>query len=397
MEDKSNILYLAKKYGTPIFLIDLNKIIENLQRFRNAFKKEQNIIIGYSIKTNYYSEILKKLFEQKVYPEVICDIDYEFSKRSGGDLSKVIFNGPAKTEEELEKAIKNNAFLIIVDSETELDKIEKIALKLDKEVDIGIRINPKIDFKSPFIGNTKLGIKKKYAKKLIENLRNYKHINLKALHVNIGTQIIDIKAHAQALQYLLNFSRELKNDLNINIKYIDLGGGYASETTLNENGLSITDFANEIHKIMKQNNSNQTLIFELGRYIVEDACYVISKVISIKEQNDKWVLLDISANYLVPLSTANYKVELVDKSVKTEVYNFGGRICYSADIIQKRVKFPKLKEGDIVLVRNTGAYTWSWSANYGDLLPPIIIKENNNYRLTKKRQTLQQVYRSKCV
>jgi diaminopimelate decarboxylase len=381
--EKDELIQLSNKYGTPLFVIDLDKIKENFDRFKKSFGKE--VIISYSYKTNYYPKIIKLIDKLGGNPEVVSGMELLFAKEFS-DLKKAIFNGPAKTSEELELAIKESIFLINMDNLDELNLLENIAKKLNKKVNIGIRLNPTIEVegKVSFASeDSKLGMKKKEAYKAIEIIKKSKYLNLVAIHIQLGTQIIDPNSYILAIREI----KKIISETDINIEYIDLGGGFANESLLNEKNLSIKNFANEIVNEKNKLGLNQRLIFEPGRYIVDDACFVISKVMSIK---DNWVILDSGVNYLIPLKGSGFRIKFLD-NLKTKRYDFAGNLCFGADIIAKDVQSPNLKVGDIVKIENCGAYTLSMSEQFIYPFPTIIIKENKKYRLDLKRKTPKEI------
>jgi diaminopimelate decarboxylase len=381
--EKDELIQLSDKYGTPLFVIDLDRVKENFLRFKKSFGN--NSIIGYSYKTNYYPRIIKLIDKLGGNPEVVSWMELLFAKKIS-KLNKAIFNGPAKTHEELELAIKEDVFLINIDNLDELSLLERIAKKLNKKVNVGIRLNPtmEVEGKVSFaLEDSKLGMKKKEAYNAISIIKNSKYLSLIAVHINLGTQIINPNSYVLAIREI----KKIIEETNADIKYIDLGGGFASESALNEKNLSIQNFANEIINEKKRLGLNQKLIFEPGRYIVGDACFVISRVMSIK---DNWVILDTGVNYLIPLKGSDYRIKCLDNS-KSRRYDFAGNLCFGADIIAKDILCSNLKVGDIIKIENCGAYTLSMSEQFIYPFPTIVIKENSKYKLSLKRKTPKEV------
>jgi len=362
-----NINKLAKKYGTPLFIIDLDKIKDNFLRFKKAFPES---IIAYSYKTNFHPEILKMLNQLQIFTEVISDQEIFFAKKTGANPNKIIYNGLGRQEEDFKQAILKDFFSININSFDELQRISKVSKKLKKKIKVGFRMSPKIKIEKEktFMENSKFGIKFEEYKKALEIVENNPFLDLKIIFANVGTNIANPQVYVKSFNFLDKFAKS-------KIPYIDLGGGFASESILRENKKSIFDFGKEINKI---NNKKYKLIFEPGRYIVEDACYCITKILSI---NNKSVILDIAGNFLIPLANANYRV-LVSKGNFN--YNFGGNLCFGSDIIQENVKTKKLSVGKIMQINNAGAYTFSMKNNLGYSDPTILIKKNN--KLIKYRE-----------
>lgn len=368
-----DIAKLAKQYGTPIFLIDLDKIKDNFLRFKRAFPDS---IIGYSYKTNFHPGVLKKLNEIGGFAEVISPQEIYFAEKTGVSMDKIIYNGVGRQDGDFERVLSKKLFSININSIGELERLSTIS---DKKIDMGLRIDPELDIeeKKSFT-KTKFGIKRKDLEKALKIIKENSNLKLKVLHASIGTNIIN-PSHYVELFKLLDKISDKKTE------YLDLGGGFASESIMNENGTSISNFGKMINGV---NKNKYKLIFEPGRHLVEDACYCIAKVLSV---NDNWVITDIAGNFLVPLANANYRIDL--SSGKYE-YNFGGNLCFGADIIQKNVKSKKINAGDIIRVNNAGAYTFSMRNNLGNLDPIILIKENGKIRKSKEQMTSKSLFES---
>lgn len=362
---------LVKKYGSPLFVIDLDKVKENFLRFNEAFP---NAIISYSYKTNFHPEILKKLNELGAFAEVISPQEIYFAEEIDMERNKIIYNGIGRQEENFKKTVLKNFFSININS---IGELKRLSLVSKKRVDIGLRIDPELNIedKKSFT-KSKFGIKKKDLGKVMKIIDENSNLNLKMLHASLGTNIINPKHYIKLFRLLDKISDK-------KTEYLDLGGGFASESIMDENGTSISDFGMMINGA---NKNKYKLIFEPGRHLVEDACYCITKVLSI---NNNWVITDIAGNFLVPLANANYRIDLPRGKYK---YDFAGNLCFGADIIQKGVKSKKLSAGDIVKINNTGAYTFSMRNNLGNLDPIILIKENGKIRKDGKRMTAKSLF-----
>ena len=370
-----DIYELAKKYGTPIFLIDLDKIKENFLRFKKAFP---NSIIAYSYKTNFHPEILKTVNDIGGFAEVISPQEIYFAKKTGVAFNKIIYNGLGRDEEDFKKVISNGFFSINLNSIDELEKISKISKNLKKKVEIGIRINPsiKLEKKKSFTKDTKFGITPKDCGKVMKIINDNSFLKLKVIFADMGTNILNPQNYAETFKILDKLAEN-------KIVYMDLGGGFASESVLSKNNKSISDFGEVINKI---NTKKYKLIFEPGRYLIEDACYCITKILSI---NNGWVITDIAGNFLIPLVNANYEITLPNGNYK---YNFGGNSCFAADIIQKNVKTKKLNMGEILQINNSGAYTFSMRNNLAYPDPLILIKKNDEITEYKKKGSVETIF-----
>lgn len=350
------------------FKIDLNRIKENCDRIKNAFEiKDIDFLISYAIKANNHDEIIKTVLDKGLYLELIPDKDIEIAEGYNA-LNKSIVNGVAKYRDlnQLEKLVKNDS-LIIIDSEgsqdiREIYEIDKIAKEYNKIANVGLRLQVK-DFS--LCG--KLGMNSSELDRRLIELEKSENVNLTTLHSMPGYQIINPKKYSKLLEKLYLIS----NEKNIDVENFDLGGGFASELTLNKNGVSIDDFAKEIKKTVEEYGIEQKIILEPGRYIAEDAGTFLTEVLDIKNNNE--VILDSGFNFLIPLDSAKFYVKPLKNLEETEIYNFSGRIGASGDIIAKKIESSKLEIGDKVLIENCGAYTLSMSSDFCIQKPKIIV------------------------
>lgn len=366
---------LAKKYGTPIFLIDLDKVKENFERFKRAFP---NSIVAYSYKTNFHLEILRIMDEFGAFSEVISNQEIFFAEKIGVNPKKIIYDGLGRQKNDFEKAIKKNFFSINLNSIDEIKRLSSVAKRFKKIVEVGIRINPGTGIREQgFSGDSRFGVKVGELEGALEIINKNKFLKLKILSVHMGTNIIDPPYYIKVFKILDKLAQK-------GVSYLDLGGGFASENILKENNKSISNFGKSISKM---NNGRYKLIFEPGRYIIEDACYCITKVLSI---NNDWVITDITGNFLIPLANANYRVIVSKGNYK---YNFSGNSCFGADVIQKNVKSKRLREGKIIQINNTGAYTFSLRNNMGFPDPVILVKKNNKIMRYKDKTNPEGIFK----
>jgi len=199
------------------------------------------------------------------------------------DLSKVIFVGPAKREFELEFAIKNNIYMIVVESKTELKRIEKICKKLGRKVDILIRVNP--NFNSGGVinmsGVTQFGLSKDEVAKLI--IKKYNYINIKGLHFYLGTNILSEEKVVNNIHNIIELAKEIKTFFNFRI--IDIGLGLGIAYYKSDKDLNIEYLIDEINNIIKK--SQFDIFLELGRFLVAKSGIFIAQVVDRKNNFGK--------------------------------------------------------------------------------------------------------------
>ena len=316
--------------------------------------------------------------------------------KAGIKPKKIVFSGVGKTATEIGFAIDKKILLINAESKSEIVEIERIAKNKKITVNIGIRLNPNTDAKtlkqiSTGKKENKFGVDEKVFFDLVNYVKLSKNIKLKCLSVHIGSQILDHKPYKK----MLNVIGKIIKKSNYNFEFIDLGGGMGISYEKTNKKLNYQKYNMAINKFLKDHKSK--IIFEPGRSIVGNIGSLISKVIYIKENEKKdFIILDAAMNDLMrpALYGANHKTLPVIKTnqVSKKVYEFVGPICESTDKFTTLKKFQKLKEKDLIVMCDTGAYGMSLSSNY-NLRPKAaeILIKGSKINVIKKRQKLEEL------
>ena len=296
-----------------------------------------------------------------------------------------------KTSKEIGYAIDKKILLINAESKSEIKEIDRIARLKKKKVQIGIRLNPNTDAKTLSQISTgkkenKFGINEKTFLELISFCQNSKNINLECLSVHIGSQILDHKPYEK----MLNVVDKIIDKTKHKFKFIDLGGGMGISYNDNSKKLNYQKYNTAIKKFLKKHPSK--IIFEPGRSIVGDVGFLISRIIYIKENDKKdFIILDAAMNDLMrpALYGANHKTlpSIKRNQISKKIYEFVGPICESTDKFVTLKKFQKLKEKEIIVMCDVGAYGMSLSSNYNLRPKPIeLLIKGSSIRIIKKRQ-----------
>ena len=234
----------------------------------------------------------------------------------------------------------------------------------------------------------KFGISEKPFLKLVNYSINSNYLNLKCLSVHIGSQILDHKPY----QRMLSVVDRILKKINYKFQYIDLGGGMGINYDNSKKNLNLNKYNYNIKKFLKKNKSK--IIFEPGRFIIGDSGVLISKIIYIKEGHKKdFVILDAAMNDLMRPALYGAKHKLIpvkkNKTKSMKNYEFVGPICESTDKFATINKYQKLKENDLILICDVGAYGMSLSSNY-NLRPKAaeIMVKNSKIKLINKRQNI---------
>tara|TARA_Y100000590_G_scaffold457678_1_gene610815 strand:+ start:135 stop:1364 length:1230 start_codon:yes stop_codon:yes gene_type:complete len=386
-------LRLAKKYKTPFYCYSLAQLKNNYKVLEKTFKNI-NPLICFSIKSNSNLSLLKELKKMGSGADVVSEGELLKAIKAGINNKKIVFSGIGKTEEEILTAIRKKVLLINVESESEVNLINKIAKKTKKKISIGIRLNPNVTGKTHKKISTggrdeKFGLLYNDFVILCKKIKQMKNLNLMGLSVHIGSQITSVKPFKKVLAVI----NKIINKSKINFKFIDLGGGMGISYSQNTRPFDLKKYSKMVNQFGK--NKNAKIIFEPGRFIVGNTAILITKIIYIKRSNRKnFIILDAGMNNLMrpALYNANHYIIPLKKRGKFArgKLSFVGPICESTDKFSEQRTFSQIKEGDYVGLTNVGAYGMTLSSNY-NTRPTIaeIIVSGSKHKVIRKRQSLE--------
>ena len=391
--EKVKIQDIVKKFGTPTYCYSYDQLKKNINNFKKKFKSFSPLIC-FAIKSNTNVKLIGEIKKFGLGADVVSMGELMIALKAGMDPKKIVFSGVGKTSNEIDYAIDKKILLINAESKSEIEEIQKIAKYKNKIVSIGIRLNPNIDAKtlkqiSTGKKGNKFGVDEKTFFEIINYAKGSKNINLKCLSVHLGSQILDHKPYEKMLKVI---DKIIKKS-NHNFEFIDLGGGMGISYEKNIKKLNYQKYNIAIKKFLRNHNSN--IIFEPGRSIVGNIGSLISKVIYIKENDKKdFIILDAAMNDLMrpALYGANHRTIPVIKTnkISKKTYEFVGPICESTDKFTTLKKFQKLKEKDLILMCDVGAYGMSLSSNYNMRPKPIeVLIKGSKINVIKKRQKLK--------
>ena len=383
---------LVKKFNTPLYCYSYLKLKNNIINFKNHFSNI-NPLICFSVKSNSNVKIIKEIKNLDCGADVVSKGEMMKALKAGVNPKKIVFSGVGKTYSELEYAINKNILLINVESKSELLIIEKIGKIKNKKVNIGIRLNPNTNAKtlkqiSTGRESDKFGVTEKEFLKLVQYSKLSKFLKLKCLSVHIGSQILSHKPYEKMLKVV----DKLIKKSNHLFEFIDLGGGMGISYQKSNKKLNFKIYNSLINKFLKKNNCK--IIFEPGRSIIGNAGILISKIIYIKKSKNKnFVILDAAMNDLMRPALYGAKHQIIpsikNKKNLNKIFEFVGPICESTDKFLTINKFQKIKEGDALIICDSGAYGMSLSSNYNvrPLSTEILIK-NSKIQVIRNRQKL---------
>ena len=393
--DNISIKGIAYKNITPFYVYSYKKIRDNYESFYNCFKKV-NPLVCFSVKSNSNVSILTELGKLGSGADVVSEGELLKALKAKINPKKIVFSGVGKTDSELRLAIKKRVLLINVESESEALLINKISKKMNRITSIGIRLNPNVDANTLSKISTgkldsKFGLLSGNFLRFCNISKNLKNIKIRAISVHIGSQITSITPY----QRTLNAIRKIIKLSKINFDYIDLGGGFGIQYKNKDKKIDIKKYSYLVQKFQKETGCK--IIFEPGRYIVGNTGSLISKVVFIKKNGNKYfIILDAGMNDFMRPALYNAKHEIISVSKSKKRINgnieFVGPICESTDTFLKYKNFPFIKEGEYVTITNVGAYGSTLSSNYNTrpLASEIIVKKGK-IKIIRKRQKITEI------
>ena len=388
---KTKLINLTRDLETPFFLIDINQIRKKIITFNNIFKDQEiNYNLLYSVKTNYNPFILKLLNSLGVELEAISGFELDILSKLNLLNNKVVINGPAKSKEEILKAIKSNS-IIQTDSLEELYEINNLCDIHSSTARVGLRFQP------PGSNWKRFGIPYSNAAEYIEKTKSLSDkVSLIGLHSHLGTQILDVNAYQTLSNYLVNLAFD--NDLVSQLEYINVGGGLpsygASLTHHEEEPPALVEYINSITLgLQRLFNIRKDIkcFLEPGRAIVDESIDLISSVMA---SDFNRIILDTGKNDIPSINIRNHSIIpdpniSLDKLSNKQVY---GCLCMRSDSFPKEIQLPDLRRGDRVLISTLGAYVNSQSMNFIKYKPPIYYYDGSDdsikFTLLERKQTV---------
>ena len=364
---------LVKRFinlSTPFYYYDLDILEKNLLNLKNSLKPFNKV--HFSVKSNTNPRILSVIKNFNLGIDAVSANEIKHCINLGFTPRDIVFAGVGKSDEEIEYGIINNISYFNVESLQELEVIDSISKKFSKKTTVSIRINPNIKsetHKKIQTGSSddKFGIDLNDISH-IPKLRKLENINITGLHFHIGSQIINLKPFHDLCKIsneILNYLRE--ND--IKIKNINVGGGLGIDYEYPEKNLlsNFKEFINLFNNEIRL-DKNQSIHFELGRSIVGQCGFLISKILYSKKSYDKnFLILDSGMNNLIRPALYNSKHKISNLTSKNSDhlnYDVAGPICESSDTFAKDYRLVKSIRGDLIAIHSCGAYAESMSSNY---------------------------------
>ena len=363
---------LAKQYGTPLYITNESRVIENFSAYRKAFPDAD---IYYAAKANGSFAILRMLARQGAGADVFSYGELYMALLAGIPHKKILFNGNSKTDFELQKAVELGV-KVSVDSRDELHTLSGIAEKAGKTVEIAFRVNPNVSPKthpkiSTGLKTSKFGIPSEDVVDIYREASELPGISPCGIHCHIGSQILDTSPFTEATKKMMDLVEKIV-DIGIELEFVDMGSGLGIPYKKDERAPTPRDHANAIIPVYKERiealGISPKLVLEPGRYIVGDTTILLTRVNTVKIAAKNFAGVDAGFNLLVrPTMYDSYHHAVVANKAASnpeETYTIVGPICETGDVFAKDRELPRVEKGDLIALLDAGAYGFSMSSQY---------------------------------
>ena len=389
-----DLVELAEKYGTPLYVFDEKTIRTIANEYKTAFKDYPNINMLYAAKAFMTKAICKIMSSEGFGFDLVSGGEIYTAHSAGVDMSKCLFNGNNKSYEELQLALEVGVGKFSVDNFLELALLNEAAGAAGKKADILLRITPGIECHTHEYIQTghldsKFGFDLTQIDDALELLCDeYENLNVIGRHAHIGSQIFETKIYYDEVEVILKEIARIREKFGIELHTINLGGGLGIKYTENDQPPTVEEIARQITTSVEENSKKYntgdiTIFIEPGRSIIGTSGVTLYTVGSSKQvpKGRKYVAVDggMADNPRPSLYQALYTAQVANKpeAPLAQTITLAGRFCESGDILIKDVKMPELEEGDIICVYDTGAYGYSMSSNYNRVLKPAAVLVNH--------------------
>ncbi len=395
---------IAAEVGTPCYVYVRSTIEGNWRQMSAAFGEYPHLIC-YSVKANSNLAVLSTLARLGSGFDIVSEGELERVLRAGGDPAKVVFSGVGKSRREITRALEVGIRCFDIESASELKRINALAARAGVVAPVSVRVNPDIDADThPYIAtglrDSKFGIPLEQAIAAYRAAADMQNVSIFGVAAHIGSQITDMLPFTDALDRLLRLVEDLEEQ-RIPIEHVDIGGGLGIRYR-DEQVPGAARYVAALIEGMRARGFDLPLLIEPGRAIVGNAGIMLTTVEYVKSNGDKnFAVVDAGMNDFVrPALYGAWHdiVPLLSDSVgQTRRYDVVGPVCESGDVLGKDRDL-NVVEGDVLAIRNTGAYGWVLSSNYNSRpRPPEVMVDDDEFYLVRHRETIDELCAAESV
>lgn len=395
---------IAEAVGTPCYVYSKTHLEQHWRAFDNRFQTQPHQI-NYAVKANSNLAVLNILARLGSGFDIVSGGELQRVLKAGGLPEKIIFSGVGKTTAELKAALELNVGCINIESKSELERLNTLAINLKKKATISIRVNPDVDSKShPYISTglqeNKFGVNLSEALLLYKEAATLPGIHIQGIAFHIGSQVTTLSPFLEALEKILALIETLKKS-DIRITHLNVGGGLGVRYQ-NEIPPTPQEYVAAILNAIQP--SDLIIHLEPGRAIAANAGVLLTRVEYIKEQGEKYfAIVDAAMNDLLrpALYEAFQDIVVVNPksnpAVPTRTYDIVGPVCETADFLGKD-RTLSIEAGDLLMIRSAGAYGFSMSSNYNSRPRAAeVMVDGDLFQVVRPRENVIELFASESV
>lgn len=402
--EQASLTSIANTFGTPCYVYSRAAFESQWTELDSAFGEHPHTIC-YAVKANSNIAILNLLARLGSGFDIVSEGELRRVLKAGGDPSKVVFSGVAKSEKELAFAIKSNVRSINIESVAELTRVQKVAESLNATASIAFRVNPNVDPEThPYISTgmdkAKFGVTMQAAFEAYQLANSMSNIEVHGIACHIGSQITKTSPFTDALEIVLDMVKRLKAD-GIEIKQLDLGGGLGIDYQ-GETPPSALEYVQSMLNGIKAHDVDLPIAIEPGRYIAGNSGVLLTKVEFLKHNETKnFAIVDAGMNDLMrpSLYQAFHQIKPLKQvsAAKEYLFDIVGPVCESADVLGYDRNLA-VEAGDLLAVFSAGAYGFVMANNYNTRLRPAeILVDGKQTHVIRARETYEQLFENEVL
>ncbi len=398
--DDCDLTALAKEFGTPLYVYSLTELTKRANHWAQATKQRKDRVF-YAMKANSSQALLKEFIRFGFGFDIVSGGELARALAAGADPKTIVYSGVGKSKEEIKAALTAGILCFNVESESELLRISALAKELGKTANISLRVNPDIDAKThPYISTglkkNKFGVSFEEAPRLYKLAKSLPNIRITGIDAHIGSQLTELAPFVHALEKILDIVDTLKGE-GITLDHIDVGGGlgicYTKETPP-----SVETLVSALHETLEARDyKDTTLFFEPGRSLIASSGLLLTRVEYLKAGPEKnFCIVDASMTEMIRPALYQATMPLfncTNRGTSSKAFDVVGPVCESSDWLEKDFKID-VKEGDILVMADAGAYGMSMASTYNSrAMPAEVLACDGKATLIRKRSSIEDLMR----
>ena len=375
---------LAAEFGTPAFVVDELGLRETARSYLDAFAlRHPRTHVHFASKALPCAPVTRLLAEEGLGCDVASGGELAIALAAGFAPAEILLHGNAKSDEDIAAALAAGVGMIVIDGPDDVDRIERLASARQQVL---VRINPSVPGQTHAAMDTgspeaKFGVSLDAAPALLERIAASGRLDLRGLHVHIGSQLLDLDGFARAAEAIAPLGR---------FPVYDLGGGLGIAYRPQDDAPSVEDYAEATVAALRNHlDTDAQLIVEPGRSVVGRSIVTLYSVVTVKRGHVTHVAVNggMGDNLEPMLYGQQFAPAIVDRERPPETCDLVGHHCESGDVLGKGVELATPAVGDLVVMPVTGAYCYSLANNYnGARRPPVVICRDGDARLAVRRE-----------